>query len=165
MQSQKAVSAYSTNKQILLIGFVDQNMVSIWHYTEPYFPSKPKTLTQCCFDVVPTSQTVGQHQNNIGWMSCVATVLKQLLILYHIVCNLKTSDTELYIFTASVLVYPHHVCKKLNSLESKLFDSYLAWRTLTGRLTCTLDLHGLIEYIGCMHFIEGFFYLTDTSTK
>ena len=31
-------------------------------------PSKHETLGRCCFDVGPTSKTVGQHQNNIGSM-------------------------------------------------------------------------------------------------
>ena len=32
--------------------------------------SEHQTLTQCCFNVGPTSWTVSQHQNNIGAMSC-----------------------------------------------------------------------------------------------
>ena len=38
-------------------------------------PSKHKALSQCCFNVGPTSKTVGQHQNNIGLMPRVCWVL------------------------------------------------------------------------------------------
>ena len=30
-----------------------------------------ETLNICCFNVGPASQTVGQHENNIGSMACV----------------------------------------------------------------------------------------------
>ena len=43
-------------------------------------PSKHETLTQCCFDVGPTSKTVGQHQSNIGSMSRVCWVSIPYLI-------------------------------------------------------------------------------------
>ena len=33
-----------------------------------FVPSKQENLTQCCFNVVPASQTLAQHWNNIEWM-------------------------------------------------------------------------------------------------
>ena len=35
------------------------------------YPRKHNTLTQCYFDVGPASQTLAQHQNNIGWTCCL----------------------------------------------------------------------------------------------
>ena len=41
---------------------------------QPALPSKTVTLNQCCFNVGPTSKTVGQHWKNIGSISRVCWV-------------------------------------------------------------------------------------------
>ena len=67
-----------------LEGHVPKSQVDKWH-TQVYhswcsqtrsmvilcYPSKYETLNQCCADVGPASQTLGQHQPSIGSMSRV----------------------------------------------------------------------------------------------
>ena len=58
---QTTVTAYFPSYQVLLLACASQRSI-IW------LPSKHGAFTQCCFNVGPASETVGQHWNSIGWM-------------------------------------------------------------------------------------------------
>ena len=47
--------------------------------------SKHGTFTQCCFNVGPTSKTVGQHWNSLGWMPRVCWVGEMTRLSYCVV--------------------------------------------------------------------------------
>ena len=69
--------------------------------------SKDKALNQCCFNVGPVSQTIGQHWNKIGstpyvhlrWPSIETTLVQALCLLgYNFISLWKvTKNTKLYV--------------------------------------------------------------------
>ena len=77
-------------------------------------PCKHKTLTQCCFIVGPTSETAGQHHNNIGSVSLFAGLAILRIFPYSTDISCFLNSTGGFIYEVDSMDFFANICFKFS---------------------------------------------------